>query len=230
MSEAGKEAILDRTEEIEDTFSYDGYQIARREMFAHLREPAVTIRKDSTTFNTSCINGLEDAVFIQILINIEQHRMAIRMCNEDDKDAIRWCIAKPDKRKSRKITSKAFSERIYSMMGWNSDCRYKILGHRINYNGEVLYVFELDEMEITKERKRKTKKQMLEEAENSSYTPEQIAAREAEEAKMDRRPFYPDDWSHSFGVPVKEHRNIVLETIDGYGFIDAPNRQEEDKE
>jgi len=59
----------DKTAEIEGSFSYDGYQIVRREMFAHLREPAVVIRKESITFNTACINGLEDAVYIQILIN-----------------------------------------------------------------------------------------------------------------------------------------------------------------
>ena len=57
----------DRAAEIEETFNYDGYQIVRREMFAHLREPAVVIRKESITFNTACINGLEDVVYIQIM-------------------------------------------------------------------------------------------------------------------------------------------------------------------
>ena len=74
---ADEYAMMERTAEIEDTFSYDGYQIARREMFAHLREPAVTIRKDSITFNTACINGMEDVIYIQILVNSEQHRMAL---------------------------------------------------------------------------------------------------------------------------------------------------------
>ena len=50
-------------------FSYEGYQVVRRELFAHLREPAVVIRRDSVTFNTACIAGLEDAVYIQILVN-----------------------------------------------------------------------------------------------------------------------------------------------------------------
>lgn len=224
MSEMDTQVMMERAAEIEDTFSYDGYQIARREMFAHLREPAVTIRKDSITFNTACINGLEDAVYIQILVNSEQHRIAIRQCEEEDKDAIRWCIAKPDKRKSRKITSKPFSQRLYDLMGWDISCRYKILGHRINYEGYVLYVFELDETEITKEHKKKTKEQMIAEAENSSYTPEQIAAREAEEIKMARKPFYPDDWHNSFGVPVEDHSNVTLESITGYGSFASMNR------
>lgn len=223
-------AMLEKTAEIEDTFSYDGYQIARREMFAHLREPAVTIRKDSITFNTACINGLEDVVYIQILVNSEDHRLAIRECDENDKDAIRWCIAKPDKRKTRKITSKPFSQRIYDLMGWDTGCRYKILGHRISYEGEVLYVFELNETEITKERKRKTKEQVLAEAENSSLTPEQIQEREDEAQRMAKTPFYPDDWHNSFGVPVEEHSNVTLETIDGFNLYGSNNTEKEKKE
>lgn len=49
-----------RAEELESTFSYDGYQVVRKELFAHLRDPAIVIRRDSITFNTACITGLED--------------------------------------------------------------------------------------------------------------------------------------------------------------------------
>ncbi len=49
-----------RAEELESAFSYDGYQVVRKELFAHLRDPAIVIRKDSITFNTACITGLED--------------------------------------------------------------------------------------------------------------------------------------------------------------------------
>ena len=200
MSEAGKEAILDRTEEIEDTFSYDGYQIARREMFAHLREPAVTIRKDSTTFNTSCINGLEDAVFIQILINIEQHRMAIRMCNEDDKDAIRWCIAKPDKRKSRKMTCPKFTDMLYEIMGWDKGCRYKILGFRIERDGKTYYVFDLNVYKIFKEK------------------PKAGQEEESSEPVDTRKGYYPADIANTFGVSLEEHRQTQEMSI-GESFV-----------
>ena len=36
-----------RAEELESAFSYDGYQVVRKELFAHLRDPAIVIRKDS---------------------------------------------------------------------------------------------------------------------------------------------------------------------------------------
>lgn len=220
------ENIDQKALELAQDFSYDGYQVVRRELFAHLREPAVVIRRDSVTFNTACIAGLEDAVYIQILVNQDNKRMVVRKCEENDKDALRWCIEKPDKRKSRKMSNKLFSAMMYDMMGWNTDCRYKILGHKITHEDETMYIFDLLETEIFMNTKRKKKansdsvekKEELVTAE-TDQTPEQnqeeIAAKVAR--KLNRIPFYPKDWKDSFGLSVEEHKK-ALETnlTDGY--------------
>ena len=220
------ENIDQKALELAQDFSYDGYQVVRRELFAHLREPAVVIRRDSVTFNTACIAGLEDAVYIQILINQDNKRMVVRKCEENDKDALRWCIEKPDKRKSRKMSNKLFSAMMYDMMGWNTDCRYKILRHKITHEDETMYIFDLLETEIFMDTKRKKKanpdsvekKKELVTAE-TNQTPEQnqeeIAAKVAR--KLNRIPFYPKDWKDSFGLSVEEHKK-ALETnlTDGY--------------
>lgn len=220
------ENIDQKALELAQDFSYDGYQVVRRELFAHLREPAVVIRRDSVTFNTACIAGLEDAVYIQILVNQDNKRMVVRKCEENDKDALRWCIEKPDKRKSRKMSNKLFSAMMYDMMGWNTDCRYKILGHKITHEDEIMYIFDLLETEIFMDTKRKKKANpdSLEKKEElviaeTDQTPEQnqeeIAAKVAR--KLNRIPFYPKDWKDSFGLSVEEHKK-ALETniIDGY--------------
>ncbi len=212
--------------ELAQDFSYDGYQVVRRELFAHLREPAVVIRRDSVTFNTACIAGLEDAVYIQILVNQDNKRMVVRKCEENDKDALRWCIEKPDKRKSRKMSNKLFSAMMYDMMGWNTDCRYKILGHKITHEDETMYIFDLLETEIFMDTKRKKKanpdsvekKEELVTAE-TDQTPEQnqeeIAAKVAR--KLNRIPFYPKNWKDSFGLSVEEHKKALETNItDGY--------------
>lgn len=98
-----------RAEELECAFSYDGYQVVRKELFAHLRDPAIVIRKDSITFNTACITGLEDVVYVHVMFNNDLKRIVVRGCDENDKDALRWCVAKPDKRKSRKMSCKPFA-------------------------------------------------------------------------------------------------------------------------
>lgn len=221
-----KEIVDQKAIELAEDFSYEGYQVVRRELFAHLREPAVVIRRDSVTFNTACIAGLEDAVYIQILVNQDNKRMVVRKCEENDKDALRWCVAKPDKRKSRKMTNKIFSAMMYEMMGWNLDCRYKILGHKITFEDETIYVFDLMETEIFldikgKRAKKDTESQSTTESANnieetvSSNTDNE---RSAEEIKRKNRiPFYPKEWKDSFGLPVEEHsKALEINMLDGY--------------
>ena len=193
-----------KAEELESTFSYDGYQVVRKELFAHLRDPAIVIRKDSITFNTACISGLEDVVYVHVMFNSDLKRIVVRGCDENDKDALRWCIAKPDKRKSRKMSCKPFSELVYNEMGWDSDCRYKILGYRINFEGETLYVFDLLVPEIFHEGQKRKKGE---------------SAPQSEETKPvnTRKGFYPDNIAGTFGVPVEEHlKESEVKQIDGY--------------
>lgn len=221
-----KEIVDQKAIELAENFSYEGYQVVRRELFAHLREPAVVIRRDSVTFNTACIAGLEDAVYIQILVNQDNKRMVVRKCEENDKDALRWCVAKPDKRKSRKMTNKIFSAMMYEMMGWNLDCRYKILGHKITFEDETIYVFDLMETEIFLDIKGKRAKKDTESqatTENANNIEETASSdrdiqRSAEEIKRKNRiPFYPKEWKDSFGLPVEEHRKALeVNMLDGY--------------
>ena len=204
-------AVAQRTAELEKEFSYDGYQVVRKELFAHLRDPAIVIRKDSVTFNTACINGLEDVVYIHMMFNKELKRIVVEGCDENDKDALRWCVAKPDKRKSRKMMGRPFSELIYREMGWEEGCRYKILGYRIQFEGKTLYVFDLNVPEVFLEKKRKKKTDNIE-------TPEPATVQEEEQPETNnRKGYYPDDIANTFGVSVEQHREeTAFHHMDGY--------------
>ena len=229
-AEQQKENIDQKALELAQDFSYEGYQVVRRELFAHLREPAVVIRRDSVTFNTVCIAGLEDAVYIQILVNQENKRMVVRKCEENDKDALRWCVEKPDKRKSRKMTNKLFSAMIYDMMGWDLDCRYKMQGYKITHEDETMYIFDLLEPEIYMDTKRKRKKADSVQKADANDTPAELTKEQMEEQqkeeiavkverKLNRIPFYPKEWKDSFGLPVKEHER-ALETNLKEGYVE----------
>lgn len=204
-------AVAQRTAELEKEFSYDGYQVVRKELFAHLRDPAITIRKDSVTFNTACINGMEDVVYIHMMFNKELKRIVVEGCDENDKDALRWCVAKPDKRKSRKMMGRPFSELIYREMGWDEGCRYKILGYRIQFEGKTLYVFDLNVPEVFLEKKRKQKMDSVKTSESAP-----VQAEEQPKANT-RKGYYPDDIANTFGVSVEQHKEeTAFHHMDGY--------------
>lgn len=171
----------------------------------HLRDPAIVIRKDSITFNTACITGLEDVVYVHVMFNNDLKRIVVRGCDENDKDALRWCVAKPDKRKSRKMSCKPFATLVYQKMGWDSECRYKMLGYRITFEGETLYVFDLLVPEIFHEGQRK--KNAVDSQDNAAST----------KPVNSRKGFYLDDIVGTFGVPVEEHRKeSEVKQMDGY--------------
>lgn len=192
----------------EASFSFDGYQVVRREFFSHKFDPTLTIKGNSIIFNNACISRLEQVVFVQVLVNPTTEKLVIRPCSEGDRDAIRWCVAKEEKRKSRQITCGLFTAKLYEMMGWEALYRYKLQGTKINYQGEQLYVFDLTSTEI--------------------YLPQSKDSDEPGAKAKRPAPVYPADWRDSFGIPVQQHtESMQVNLMEGYEFIDAKPEAEQ---
>ena len=155
----------DRRRELERTYSRDGYCVIRKELFPHQRDPAMTIRDGNITFNTACINGLEDVVYIKFEIHEGLKRLVIKPCDENDRHAVRWCVAKPDKRKTRYIKCPDVTNKIFELMEWNKAYRYKILAYMIAPEGSNFYIFDLLIWEKTKIGSRRKKGEAPETAE-----------------------------------------------------------------
>ena len=152
-------------------------------------------------------------IYVHLMVNPEEKKMVVRRCQENDKDALRWCVPTKENRKTRKVNSKVFSPMIYEKMGWNTKCRYKILGYKINFEGEILYVFDLTETEIYLENLGR-KKRRIEDGENV----EQLIDKEG--IKLAKRPYYPEGWKECFGLPVDEHdKALEVNIVNGYAII-----------
>ena len=82
---------------LQASFSFEGYQVVRREFISHQFDPAMTVRWTGITFNNACISKLEDATYIHFLINPTEMKLLIRSVSEGARDAVRWCIVKGEK-------------------------------------------------------------------------------------------------------------------------------------
>ena len=203
---------------LEAGFSFEGYQVVRREFFSHKFDPTLTIKGNSIIFNNACISKLEQVVYVQVLVNPTTEKLVIRPCEEGARDAIRWCVAKDDKRKSRQITCGLFTAKLYEMMGWEALYRYKLgwealyryklQGTRISYQGEQLYVFDLTSTEI--------------------FLPA-VKDPDNPNARAKAKPaVYPADWRDSFGIPVMEHMaSMQVDLMEGYTFADVSKSNEQ---
>ena len=204
----GREEIAsakeERRQEIERIFNPDRMMVIRKELFASLRDPSVIIRDGNITFNTACIKGLEDVVFVNLMIDEEQGLLSVTACNENDKEALRWCVAKPDKRKSRRMRCPDFTDNLYRVFNWDKKCRYKVLGYQVIFEDKIYYVFDLKVTQIFNEKPKKGEEPLDE---------------NGKPVKVDtRKGYYPEDIANTFGVPMEQHKK-EMEVTDMDGFV-----------
>ena len=188
----------------DDHFSYEGFQVVRGEFFSHIYEPSITFNKNKIALNTDCIRKLPEVEYVQMLVNPEEKKIAVRPCQEDEKDSFRWRSA-GNKLKPKQITCKVFFAKIMSLMGWNPNNRYKLLGKLIESGGELLFTFDLKTPEIF-----------------------QRITKEDGSVKASRIPQYPEEWKNQFGLPVDEHReSLQVNIFEGYAVFGI--KKEKDK-
>lgn len=189
-------------EAIDVNFSYDGFQVVRGEFFAHIYEPSITFNKRKVYLNTACIKKFPEIDYVQILVNSEEKKLAVRPCSGEEKDSFLWCTAK---RKPKQISCKIFSGMISDLMQWNPEYRYKLLGKLIRSNDEYLFIFDLKASEMY-ERK-------IEEG--------------SEKPKTSRTPIFPEEWKNQFGLPVEEHRKqLQINLFEGYAVFGLDDNKE----
>ncbi|MBP3896707.1 MAG: integrase [Mogibacterium sp.] len=204
------ETTTRRTPDIEiiedDSFSYDGFQVVRGEFFSHIYEPSFTLNQNKISVNMACVRKLPDVEYVQALVHPEEKMLIIRPCHEEEKDSFRWRSA-GKKLSPKQVTCKIFFAKIFTLMGWNLDYRYKLLGKLVRSNGELLFVFNLNNPEIYER-----------------------FYREGEKPRVSRTPVYPDEWKNQFGVSVEEHkRSLSINTFSDYtifGVRDTAPKQQ----
>lgn len=94
-------------------FDFEGFQVVRREFFAHLHEPSVTFNNYKFYVNCACLNKFPEASFVQVLVNQETKIMALRPCVENARDSFAWCGISKKKRSPRQITCKLFFAKCF---------------------------------------------------------------------------------------------------------------------
>ena len=116
-----------------------------------LHIPAFTLQNYKISVNTACIKSLPEFDYIQIMINPNEKKLALRPCKEDTQNALRWCSATV-KRSPRKITCRIFCAKIMSLMDWDPINRYRILGNFIDLEKEPVFLFDLNTPEIYRQK------------------------------------------------------------------------------
>lgn len=184
----------DEVIELGEDFDFAGFQVVRREFFAHLREPSCTFNNCKFYVNAACLTRFPTSDYVQVLVNRQKKILALRPCPEAAKDSFQWCNESKGKRKPKQITCKLFYAKIVAMMDWNPNHRYKLLGQIIHSNDEYLLAFDLTATEVYRR-----------------------VTTDDSKSKTSRIPVFPAEWQNQFGQPFSEHKNSMqINIVDGY--------------
>lgn len=191
--------------ELGEDFDFDGFQVVRREFFAHLREPSVTFNNCKLYVNSAALSKFPEYDYAQVIVNSEKKILALQPCYEEARDSFQWCSSKNGKRKPKAITCKLFFAKIVALMGWNPDYRYKMLGKVVHANGMYLLAFDLTSAETYRR-----------------------TAGDDQKPRYSRKAIFPVEWQDQFGLPYNEHKqSLQINTFDGYAIIavkEAPTK------
>lgn len=163
--------LKDSTETPEYLINLAGYQVTKAEFFAHTREPAITIWNNRVKFNMACLRRFPGVSHIQILIHPGQKRLIIRPSDPDAPDSLRWAKGGGSREiANRDLQCKIFAGKVFDLMGWDPQYRYKMMGNPAVCDGEMLFLFRLTDFELFTNG-RKTKSYLPEDWRNYFGTP-----------------------------------------------------------
>ncbi len=123
--------------------SLEDYVVPPKMFFSMIKKPAVSIRANRMEFNMSSIRLFEGVQHILPMLSERKKRLLVSICAEEELSSVEWARQKQGKWVNRNITCPEYADTIYSMMGWNRECRYKVYGNLTNSERGLGLVFDL---------------------------------------------------------------------------------------
>jgi len=124
-----------------------GFEITRTEFFDSVHRPAVSFMDRKIKFSTAIVRKFGERNQVELLVNPVERKFAIRPTNIKNRSAV--CISKVSGKKyyPKIISAAAFSDTLYSLFGWNQDCKYRIIGSLYEQDQELAYIFDVENSE-----------------------------------------------------------------------------------
>lgn len=185
--------------EVEDL---DGYEVPPRTQFSMLKKAAVTFKYKEMTFNSAAVRLFPEIRQILPIVNRDKKRLAVIMCNEEESSSVEWSRVKGDKVVNKKITSLEFVENIFDMMGWDRNCRYKILGRIVTSSRGLIFIFDLVEAIMF------------------SPLPDEYFDKRTGQMKKRKIVYFPDEYKGRIGKSYHDYelaqQTSMFEDLEGY--------------
>lgn len=199
----------------------EGYELPPRSQFSMLSKPTLSIKYREFTCNMACIRLFEGVKYVLPIVNPVKKRFAVVPCAEEESSSVEWARLKDTDGKwtNKTVTSLEFIEKIYAMMNWDRNCRYKMLGRVANSSSGLILVFDLAEAIFF------------------AAKPTEYLDKDTGKVVKRRTIYYPDEYKDRIGKSYNDYvaarQMSIFEYLEGYvgqTYSDAAAKETMDDE
>ena len=179
-------------------FDLRGFEVARSEFFDAQNRPYLSFSEKLMKFSVACARKFDTRNTVELLINPVERKFAVRPTDKSNKNSVIFSHISGGKVTPKCISTAAFRSTIYSLMGWNQDYKYRILGTLFEQGSELAYIFNADDSEVFFRSNALPVKDIVDSgAENVSIQPFLPSGK--------RIRAIPKEWAETFGKPFYAH-------------------------
>lgn len=129
-------------------FDMRGFEVARVQFFETAQRLSVTFSADTLTFGIEGIRKLNNPLYADILLHPTKQLLAVRPGKKDNKYSYNWAKVTNGVYSPKSISATSFMPTIYSLLNWDLENKYRVIGYRKQKDDECLLLFDLKDSEI----------------------------------------------------------------------------------
>ena len=141
MPESSAQETTDDDSEEMRKATAGGFQVVSQNLFCAMYAPAVSLCRGHISFNGACVQRLKQTKWVEILLNPVERLLAVRPCDENCPNAVRWIDTKGN---FRVLGAKGFCIMLFDMLDWDDECRYRLRALSREKDGDTILFFDLD--------------------------------------------------------------------------------------
>ncbi|MCQ2776299.1 MAG: recombinase family protein [Bacilli bacterium] len=128
-------------------FDLEGFEKVDSQLMMNNSYPTVWFKYNQMFFNTSCLQKMNKTGYIELLFEPYEWLLAIRSCEPNHPNAIRWAAEKDGVLRPAPRSCSGFASVLFDSLGWDTRFKYKIVGVKREKNKDAIVIFSLEDAE-----------------------------------------------------------------------------------
>ena len=135
----------------EGDFDLRGFEICGSALFDITRRPYVSFADKKIKFGVECVRKIskdEKDIYAELLVHPVKRQFAVRSTKPTNKNAVVWVRHYEKQKYAKDISAAAYFNTLFSLFGWKTDYKYRMIGSLYENGEERAYIFNADDADV----------------------------------------------------------------------------------